>query len=154
MKNALIGSLVAIGVLALVAFLYIQLQAVTERAARISGDVITRYVSLLESADYEQAWQTCLDPRYQAKTPLAAFVQAHAARVASFGALEGFEEKDFQHEANLFSSESLIGFNGILHYANRDVFVTYKVDSAIEPFRILETIGGAERSDFLSSGVW
>ena len=154
MKSALIGSLIAIGIVALVAFIYTRMKAVTDRAARISGDVITRYVRLLESGDYEQAWETCLDERYRKETSLAAFAHAHAERVKAFGALEGFEEKDYQHEANLFSSESLIGINGILHYANRDVFVTYKVDSAVEPFLILETIGGAERSDFLSSGIW
>ncbi|OIP44245.1 MAG: hypothetical protein AUK47_01145 [Deltaproteobacteria bacterium CG2_30_63_29] len=154
MKNVLIGVAVAIAVIALIVFIYVKMKAVTERAAAISEDVIARYVGLLQSRKYEEAYDTCLSDGFKKKWPKAEFVAAHQARVDEFGALQGWKENDYQHEANLFTSESLIGFNGILSYANREVFVLYKVDSAIQPYLIMEIAGSIGTSTSLSQGIW
>jgi len=154
MKNVLIGVTIAIVVIALIVFIYIKMKAVTERAATISEDVIARYVGLLQSGRYEEAYDTCLSENFRKKTSKAQFVTAHKARVDKFGALQGWKETDYQHEANLFTSESLIGINGILSYANREVFVLYKVDSAIQPYLIMEIAGSIGTSTSLSQGSW
>jgi len=41
-----------------------------------------------------------------------------------------------------------------LSYANREVFVLYKVDSAIQPYLIMEIAGSIGTSTSLSQGIW
>jgi len=154
MKNTLIAVLGVITVAALIAFIYTQMKGVADRAATISEEVVTPYVGLLRDARYEDAWNCCLSDGYKAQVSLAEFTAAQAAHVQNHGPLRGWREGNVQHEADLFSSESLIGLNGVLEYEERDVFVLYKVDSAAEPLRIMQVFGSPDRSDSLSEGIW
>ncbi len=154
MKNVIIGIVVAIAVIALIVFIYTQMKAVVERASAISQDVISRYVGLIEVGKYEEAYDSCLSDKYMKGTTRAEFVAEHTARKEEYGPLKGWTETKYQHEANLFTSESLIGINAILHYENRDVFALYKVDSAVEPYRIREIFGSVGTSTSLSRGIW
>ncbi len=155
MRKVLIGIAVAAAVVALLVFIYVQMREVTRRASAISGGLITRYVGLLVDGAYEEAYDTCLAERYQRATSRSAFVAAHRAHVEEYGSLKGWEERTYEHEADLFNSEeSVIGIRGILHYANRDVFVSYKVDSLVKPYRIREVFGSPGTSTSLSAGIW
>lgn len=154
MKPWLIGILVAVAVVGMGYFVVTQFQSVARRGDAISGGVVTRYVELLKQEHYGEAWDTCLSESYQAQTSRAEFIAAHQARRQKFGPLTGWTQTDYQHEANLFNDESLIGINGQLHYSGRDVFFLYKVDSAVQPYLIKELVGGEGNSTNLSSGVW
>lgn len=154
MKNVIIAVLVGIAVAALGVFIYTRMKAVTVLAAAISDDVVARYVRLVVSRRYDEAYDSCLSAEYQKKTSRSVFVAAHREHVEKYGMLVGWKETHYQHEANLFSSESLIGLNGILNYANRDVFVLYKVVSTAKPYRIGEIFGSPGTSTSLSSGIW
>ena len=154
MRKVLIGIAVAAAVVALLVFIYIQMRDVTRRASAISGGLITRYVGLLVDGAYEEAYDTCLAERYQGATSRSAFVAAHKAHFQEYGPLAGWEETIYEPEYDLFSGESVIGIRGILHYANRDVFVSYKVDSLAKPYRIREIFGSPGTSTSLSAGIW
>lgn len=154
MKTKLVGLAVALAVIGLVYFMATSIRAVAQRGTEITEGVVTRYVGLLQEEKYGEAWDCCLAASYQQHTPREAFAAAHAARRRSFGALERWTATDYQHEADLLSDESLIGINAVLHYAERDVFVLYKVDSVVEPLRIQATLGSAGTSTMLSSGSW
>ena len=155
MKKVLIGIAVAAAVVALLAFIFVQMREITRRASAISGDLITRYVGLLVRGAYEEAYDTCLAERYQSVTSRSAFVAAHRAHVQEYGPLEGWKERTYEHEADLFNSEeSVSGIRGILHYAKRDVFVSYKVDSLVKPYRIRKIFGSPGTSTSLSAGIW
>ena len=155
MKKLLVGLAVAVAVVALLVFIYVQMRDVTRRASAISGGLITRYVGLLVAGAYEEAYDTCLAERYQSVTSRSAFVAAHRAHVEEYGPLRGWEETTYEHEADLFKSEeSVIGIRGILHFAGRDVFVSYKVDSLATPHRIRGIFGSPGTSTSLSAGIW
>ncbi len=154
MKRILIVVAVVGAVVALIVFIFSSMKAVTAQAEAISNDVITRYVGLLESGQYSEAYDSCLAASFQETTTRVEFVSAHAAHAAEYGSLSGWEQTTYEHEANLFSSESLIGIRGVLSYANRDVFVLYKVDSNVMPYRIVEILGSPGASTTLSHGVW
>ena len=154
MRKVLIGIAVAAAVVALLVFIYVQMRDVTRRASAISGGLITRYVGLLVDGAYEEAYDTCLAERYQGTTSRSAFAAAQRAHVEEYGPLKGWEETIYEHEADLFSGELVIGIRGILHYANRDVFVSYKVDSLVKPYRIRRILGSPGTSTSLSAGIW
>jgi hypothetical protein len=154
MKKILIGVTVGVAVIALVVFIYTQMRAVTQRASEITGDLITRYVALIQGGAYEQAYDTCLSESLRKETTQADFVAAQKDHVTQYGPLEGWEDTIYEHEANLFNDESLIGVRAILHYTNRDIFVSYKVDSATKPYRIKEIYGSPGTSSSLSWGIW
>jgi hypothetical protein len=153
-KKVLIGLIAAAAVVGLVTFIWTSMAAISEKADEISESVITRYVLLLQSGQYGSAYDTCLSPKLQSKLPREEFVAAHAARSAAFGRLKGWEQTRYEHEADLFSDESLIAIHGVLSYATQDVFVVYKVDSAIDHHQILEILGSAGKSNSLAPGSW
>jgi len=154
MKNGLIAIVVVVAVVALAVFVYRGMKSVVDRGRAISDDVITRYVGHIKAGRYDEAWSGCLSDGYRKGVTLAEFSAAHDAHKQDHGALKGWRQIDYQHEANLFTDESLIGINAVLEYENRDVFVLYKVDSAVLPYRIVQIFGSPGRSDSLSEGIW
>ena len=154
MKKVLIGIAVGAAVVALLVFIFVQMRETTRRASAISGGLLSRYVGLLRDGAYEEAYDTCLAERYQRATSRSAFVAAQRAHVEEYGPLKGWEETIYEPEYDLFSGESVIGIRGILHYANKDVFVSYKVDSLVKPYRIRRIFGSPGTSTSLSEGIW
>jgi hypothetical protein len=146
---ATLGAVLALGL-----FIWSSMRAVTARADAISQDVIARYVDLIQRGRYREAWDSCLAKTLQEATPVEAFVAAHEAHARELGDLEGWEQTRYDHEADLFSSESLIGIRGVLSYARRDAFVLYQVDSSVEPYRIQAIFGSTGASTSLSEGTW
>jgi len=153
-KKTLIAVAVVGAVLGLVVFIWTGISAFSEQADAISDDVIARYVGFLQSGQYGEAYDSCLAETLKEATTRAEFVATHAAHTREYGDLTGWKQTTYDHEANLFSSESLVGVHGVLSYANRDVFVLYKVDAAAEPYRIQEILGSPDTRHSLSHGIW
>lgn len=154
MKQWSIGLAVAAVIAALIYWIVTGIADVAQRATAIHDDVITRYVRLLQQRDYAAAWDQCLAANLQSTFSQPAFVAAHTEHHRQYGPLQDWTQTDITHEANLFSDESVIGINAILHYKDRDVFVSYKVDSSIVPYRIQEIFGSPGSSTALESGIW
>lgn len=149
--------MIALVVVALVLFGFFAIRGIRSVAARgdaITQGLINRYVGLLQQGQVEAAWADCVSEGLQGSVTHSEFARAHEARAQEYGALQGWTQTDYQHEANLFSKESVIGINGVLHYERRDVFVLYKVDPDVQPYRIQQMFGSAGSSTMMSEGIW
>ena len=154
MKNIVIVILVVVGVGALIAFVIHKMRQTTKTAEAIHQGVGSDYLELLKSQDFETAYDSCLADSLKADLTQQRFVEQHRARVAEFGGLQSWMQTRYEHEANLFTSESLIGLRYVLSYEKRDIFTRYGVDSSVQPFRIQEFLGSPDTTDSLSPGVW
>lgn len=156
--NDTTAALIVLAVLAVLGaggyWVYGQMRGVAKVGDDISDQLVTRYVSLVQAGRYDEAWEGCLDDTARAAVPQAQFARVHADRVQRWGALTGFRRTTVEHIADLGGEETLVGVRAVLTYERRDVFVSYRVASARQPYRIRASFGSEGRSDSLSEGIW
>ena len=153
-KKVFIIILVVVSVAAIIGFIVHSMREVTRTADEIHKSVGMQYLELLKGQDYEKAYDECLADVLKKDVAKSEFIAQHQNHVAKYGPLESWKQTTYQHEANLFSSESLIGMLYVLSYKERDIFVIYKIDASNKPFQIQEIFGSADTSDSIKPGVW
>jgi hypothetical protein len=155
MKDMQVGLIVVVVLAVIVSggsFIYSKIQGLAAKADIISDNVIQRYVELLQSGKYKEAWETCLSEQARKEIPVEVFIAAKKAHSDDFGVLNGYKRTEVTDEGDINST--LLGIGAVLEYKKRDLFVKFQVNPDVEPYRIHKIFGSSGNSSSLSEGVW